>query len=90
MLPSSAKVKKKKSFSRGREKKSHYYRLKMKFSNLSMKEKTLLPSSLSIYFREVSSPMELQIKEILKLNWFEIWEYASCCLSEEVCALLKF
>lgn len=55
-----------------------------------MKEKTLLPSSLSIYFREVSSPMELQIKEILKLNWFEIWEYASCCLWEEACALLKF
>lgn len=89
MLPSSAKVKKK-IFLQGKGKKSHYYRLKMKFSNLSMKEKTLLPSSLSIYFREVSSPMELQIKEILKLNWFEIWEYASCCLSEEVCALLKF
>lgn len=45
MLPYSVEVKKKKTFSREKRKR-HYYRLKMKISNLSLllKEEILLPS----------------------------------------------
>lgn len=74
MLPSLAKVEKK-IFLQGKEKKATITDWKWNLVIFPWKKK-LLPSSLSIYFWEISSPTELEIKEILKLRWFEIWEYA--------------